>query len=180
MTDLEWMRDQVTELQTQERHRRSPGRFSETFQDQGDSNGCHPGHLQRKKVPMSYYNKDCWLAHHGVSERGFITPCEGRLVRVHLLPQQLLKREGGEPGDPRSYILGCGGITGIGGHHGELDSARTLRIPYLELPAGLLEMAEELGLGWWLEREYARTHSPRDNRFDDRDRAVPPAREIRR
>jgi hypothetical protein len=98
----------------------------------------------------------CWLAAHGVYENGDQTPpCEGRLVRVHLIAQQILKREGGEPGDPRSYVLACGGLTGVGGHHGDFDSTRKLRVPYAALPADLRALADELNLDWWLRRNYA-------------------------
>jgi hypothetical protein len=75
-------------------------------------------------------------------------------VRVHLIPQQLLKREGGEPGDPRSYVLACGGLSGVGGHHGDLDATRKLRLAYEDLPRPLVVMAQQLNLDWWLRREY--------------------------
>jgi len=35
-----------------------------------------------------------------------------------------------------------------------LDHSRTLKVPREALPAGLVEFADELGIGWWLEREY--------------------------
>lgn len=97
-------------------------------------------------------------------------PCEGRLVRVHLIPKQLLKRTWRSLerqdyplpfdsltallADERAWVDGCGGIVGIGGHHGMLDHSRTLRIPRSAIPDGTVELAEELGLGWWLDREY--------------------------
>jgi hypothetical protein len=80
--------------------------------------------------------------------------CSGRLVKVHLLPRQLLKRYGGKPGDKRSWVWACGGIMGQSGHHGALDSSRRLRIPRAALPTEVEQLAEELGLAWWLEREY--------------------------
>jgi hypothetical protein len=43
---------------------------------------------------------------------------------------------------------------GAAGHHGALDTARTLRVPRDRLPAAFVEFVEELGLGWWAEREY--------------------------
>jgi hypothetical protein len=48
----------------------------------------------------------CWLA--DFSDK----PCNGRLVKVHLIPRQLLKREGSKEAvdDPRSYVLACGGL----------------------------------------------------------------------
>jgi hypothetical protein len=45
---------------------------------------------------------------------------------------------------------------GNGGHHGMLDTARTLRIPLTSLPQGTIELAVELGIDWWLDREYDR------------------------
>lgn len=86
--------------------------------------------------------------------------CDGRLVKCHLLPQQLLRRELGPRGwraaaaDPRSYVWGCGGPTGCSGHHGALDYARSLRIPRAMLPPELEAFAFEHGIGWWLDREY--------------------------
>lgn len=107
--------------------------------------------------------------------------CDGRLVKCHLLPRRLLKLEfrygiGGSRGvphflvdvwpagrskslralvaDPRCWVWGCGGIVGSGGHHGQLDHARTLKIPREYLPRGIEEFAHELGLTWWLDREY--------------------------
>lgn len=43
---------------------------------------------------------------------------------------------------------------GNAGHHGALDVSRTLRVPFDALPQGLIEMASELDLLWWVEREY--------------------------
>jgi hypothetical protein len=99
--------------------------------------------------------KRCWLA--TIPDSG---ACDGRLVRCHLLPQQLLRRELGPRGwrrvasDPRSWVWGCGGPVGCSGHHGALDYSRTLRVPRVMLPAGLEVLAEDLGLSWWLDREY--------------------------
>ena len=56
--------------------------------------------------------------------------------------------------DERAWVPMCGGLTGCSGHHGALDTARTLRIRRDELPAAVEEFAAELGLTWWLEREY--------------------------
>lgn len=86
--------------------------------------------------------------------------CEGRLIHAHLIKRQTLMREcGANRGnlaidDSRSYVWACGGIMGNAGHHGMLDASRTLRIPRTMLPAGLEVLAQELGLLWWLEREY--------------------------
>lgn len=115
-------------------------------------------------------------------------PCDGWLIRAHLVPRQLLKRElprgvaycdeqerwvderdawafDDDRGprvrslselhdDPRGWVPCCGGPTGIGGHHGALDYSRKLRIPRDVLPVAVEEFAVELGLGWWLDREY--------------------------
>lgn len=96
----------------------------------------------------------CWLA-----DLPGAGACDGRLVKCHLLPQQLLRRELGRGWrrvamDPRSWVWGCGGGVGVGGHHGALDYARTLRVPRERIPAATEALAAELGLAWWLEREY--------------------------
>jgi len=79
-------------------------------------------------------------------------------VKCHLLPAQLIRRELGKSSrlvwDPRVWVWGCGGPTGCSGHHGALDTARTLRVPREKLPPGLEEFAAEHGLGWWLDRTY--------------------------
>ena len=114
-------------------------------------------------------------------------PCDGALIRAHLVPRQLLRREfpkgavlrvtvgdgrkwvpwrHGDPfgeayrtlrqlqDDERSWVPCCGGPMGPGGHHGKLDQSRTLRIPRADLPSDVEEFAAELGLTWWLDREY--------------------------
>lgn len=120
----------------------------------------------------------CWLARYSQK------PCDGRLVRCHLIPRQQLRAawrsvhhpvKGQRPevalppheplpfkslrdliDDPRTWVWGCGGPMGNGGHHGELDQSRTIRVPFADLPSPLLVVAEQLNLTWWLEREYAR------------------------
>jgi len=98
----------------------------------------------------------CWFAAFGYMEHGDPLPkCDGRLVRCHLIPKQLIKRAGGrDVWDPRSWVWGCGGPTGVGGHHGAFDSARTLRLARSGLPAHVEEFAYELGLMWYLDRTY--------------------------
>lgn len=95
-------------------------------------------------------------------------PCSGRLVRCHLIPQQTLRRELGRgwrkaADDPRSFVWGCGGATGVGGHHGALDWAGVgrLTIPRDRLPAPLEAFAEDHGLAWFLERTYGLMPSAR-------------------
>lgn len=82
--------------------------------------------------------------------------CSGSLVRVHLIPRQVLKREHLPQLDPRTYVYACGGITGgPGGHHGMFDQGtRSLRVRYEDLPVKVHSFAEEHGLEWWLRRTY--------------------------
>ena len=79
--------------------------------------------------------------------------CEGRLIRAHLIPKQLLKRSG-DVWHPGSFVWACGGVTGVAGHHGMFDSARTLRLPREEIPAATEALAVFLGLTWWLDKTY--------------------------
>lgn len=95
-------------------------------------------------------NPGCWVAFHIVSPG----PCSGRLVKAHLIPAQLLKREQLDHWDPRVWVPLCGGATGLSGHHGQLDHSRTLKIPRDALPPAVEEFAAEHGLTWYLEREY--------------------------
>jgi hypothetical protein len=52
-------------------------------------------------------------------------PCDGRLVRVHLIPRQLLKRElNAAPKvqtDPRGWVWGCGGPKGLAMGHTDTE-----------------------------------------------------------
>lgn len=108
------------------------------------------------------------------------SPCDGQLIRAHLIPRQIIakavktkrlaelsqmdmtRREcdqliGREVqsayADYRSWVPCCGGLSGLGGHHGDLDACR-LRIPREGLPEGLDSFAAEWGLTPWLERTY--------------------------
>lgn len=97
----------------------------------------------------------CFLALYGRMEHDDpMPPCDGRLVRAHLIPRRLIKKQGGNSQDPRSYVFACGGPMGDSGHHGLLDRARRLRLPREAIPEGTEELASELGLVWWLDREY--------------------------
>ena len=98
----------------------------------------------------------CWLGLFGVMENGDPMPaCDGRLVRVHLVPKQQLRKAGCyDVWDRRAWVWACGGETGIGGHHGRLDHSRTLRLPRTAIPELTEELAAELGLEYWLDREY--------------------------
>jgi hypothetical protein len=107
-------------------------------------------------------------------------PCDGRLIRAHLIPQQKIKRavrsnhyfaesrkesamEGEQRAvrdwlaDERGWVPCCGGPMGLSGHHGALDVSRKLRIAWEQLPPGLVEFATELDLLPWLERTYPKT-----------------------
>lgn len=95
---------------------------------------------------------NCWLAQ--FSE----VPCDGQLVRAHLIPKQRIKREVVEHldlvvWDPRVLVPACGGPTGIGGHHGMLDG-KQLSVPRSALPVGLEAFAAEHGLSWSLDRDF--------------------------
>jgi len=92
----------------------------------------------------------CWLAQFTP------VPCNGKLRKCHLIPRQVIRREVGDIDvyDERTWVWGCGGLTGCAGHHGMLDYSRTLRIPREKLPAKVERFAVEHGLGWWLDREY--------------------------
>lgn len=94
--------------------------------------------------------KSCWLAQ--FSE----VPCDGKLRKCHLIPAQTIKREVGKKHawDERAVVWGCGGAMGVSGHHGMLDSSRTLRVPRACLPPDLEVFAVEMGLVWWLDRTY--------------------------
>lgn len=92
----------------------------------------------------------CWLASFSDA------PCDGKLRKCHLIAKQTIKREVGKQHmwDDRSWVWGCGGPMGNGGHHGMLDYSRTLRIERDRLPAAVEAFAAEHGIGWWLDREY--------------------------
>lgn len=87
-------------------------------------------------------------------------PCDGRLIRAHLIPRSLLKREFGKTlgsklaEDPATWVWACGGALGPGGHHGQLDHSRTLRVPRVMLPRATEDFAAAHGLLWFLDREY--------------------------
>lgn len=92
---------------------------------------------------------NCWLAQ--FSE----VPCDGQLVRAHLIPKQRIKREATAAAvwDERVWVPACGGPTGIGGHHGMLDG-RQLSVPRSALPEGLEAFAAKHGLSWSLDRDF--------------------------
>lgn len=113
---------------------------------------------------------ECWFSM--LPDAG---PCDGRLVRCHLIPKQKIKREAAffpYPGgakalvaDPRCWVWGCGGPMGPGGHHGQFKPDGPRPIARHRLPPGLEEFAEEMGLEWWLDWCYG-------PRWDDEERAA--------
>jgi hypothetical protein len=98
------------------------------------------------------FTPGCWVALNVIG----CGPCDGRLVKAHLIPKQTIRREVGREHmwDDRVWVPVCGGPQGIGGHHGALDYSRRLRIPRDRIPEMVEEFAAEHGLVWWLEREY--------------------------
>lgn len=100
------------------------------------------------------FTPGCWIAMN-VPGCG---PCDGYLVRAHLIKKQTIRREVGPEHvyiwDDRVWVPACGGPTGVGGHHGQLDFSRSLRIPRDAIPVMVEEFAAEHGLLWWLSREY--------------------------
>lgn len=70
-------------------------------------------------------NPGCWVAEHVVLPG----PCEGRLQRAHLVPQQLIKRDmggptalscdvcGARPGEPCRNLAASGRALGANRHH---------------------------------------------------------------
>jgi hypothetical protein len=99
-------------------------------------------------------NPACYLAQHGVHESGSMPPCDGQLIRAHLIPRQLLKREGLDHEDPRTWVLACGGPMGNAGHHGMLDQSRRIRLPRRAIPPLTEAFARAHDLTWFLDREY--------------------------
>jgi hypothetical protein len=115
----------------------------------------------------------CWVAER-LPGAG---PCDGRLVRAHLIPAQRVRREvisarlaaGAHSGwpstvaeraelakivwDERVFVPICGGAMGQGGHHGMLDG-RQLKVVRSMLPAAVEDFAREFGLVWSLDRDY--------------------------
>jgi hypothetical protein len=95
-------------------------------------------------------------------------PCDGRLVRCHLIPKTLLKQTDEYKAletdlartlflyDVRSWVWGCGGPMGLSGHHGAFDVAKRIRVPRCVIPGGTEELASVLGLEWFLDTTYGR------------------------
>jgi hypothetical protein len=97
------------------------------------------------------YTPGCWVALN-VTGCG---PCDGQLVKAHLIAAQVLRREGlkDHVWDEAVWRPVCGGLSGLGGHHHAIDG-RSLRIPRERLPEALEAFAAEHGLEWFLSRTY--------------------------
>jgi hypothetical protein len=105
----------------------------------------------RHRVPI------CFFAVFGYMVDGSkVPPCDGPLVKCHLISQNVLRQNNlkhlkwAQP----VWVWGCGGDTGVDGHHGMLDHARTLKIPRAAIPEATEWFAQQHHLVWWLEREY--------------------------
>lgn len=89
----------------------------------------------KPRSPINPFSTPCWLARFDPEHE-----CEGVVVRCHLVKEQWLRDRLGltvaERWDPAFWVPGCGGPTGIGGHHGRLD-AGLLRLDRRDLPARL-------------------------------------------
>lgn len=99
------------------------------------------------------YLPECFLAAHGFMEHGDpIPPCEGRLVRCHLLDKQELVRLGLDSDDPATWVWGCGGLDyGNAGHHGMFDHYR-MNLPLEAVPKATIAYAIEHALESRLRR----------------------------
>jgi len=97
--------------------------------------------------------EECYFAKYGAMEHGDpMTPCEGRLVRCHLIEKQELVRRGLDPWDPATWVFGCGGWGyGNEGHHGMFDAYK-LDLAFRDLPKETVGYAIENGLESRLRR----------------------------
>jgi hypothetical protein len=113
----------------------------------------------------------CWVKENQLDDR----PCDGQLVRAHLIPKQRTKKQFQRAGGawhkfndknhafwvpldellwaPASYRWVCGGPMGQGGHHGRIDG-RQIRVPRSVIPVETEEWAERFGLAWSLDHDY--------------------------
>lgn len=86
-------------------------------------------------------------------------PCDGRLIKAHLVKRQVLRREFDKPTAKRliasqdSWVWCCGGAVGLGGHHGRFDGHR-LRIPRHCLPVAFVDMMTAVDMDWYVDRYY--------------------------
>lgn len=134
----------------------------------------------------------CWFA------QFTDVPCDGALVRCHLLTQQRLRTEYPEGAvwlegrmqalswfsyerdglahlptagpviarmslrelkdDRRTWVHGCGGAMGNGGHHAEFDGYK-LKVPYSAIPPETIAFVDELRLLAMFERDRRFEHT---------------------
>lgn len=116
-------------------------------------------------MPSAALHPDrCWFEGKG--------PCDGRLVRAHLIPRQRIARElftrfreqdmTRPDAAQKAFDLAwsddvwvpmCGGPTGVGGHHGLFDSRR-ISIARAALPEKVERFAETWSLEWSLTADF--------------------------
>lgn len=101
--------------------------------------------------------KVCYLAAFGKMRhpQQVMPPCDGQLVKCHIIKRTVLRAAGAPEWANPVWVWGCGGPTGIGGHHGMLDHGhRPLYLPRSAILPETEEFAEYYGLTYWLDREY--------------------------
>lgn len=130
---------------------------------------------------------ECWF-----SKLPGAGPCDGALVKCHLVTKQELKnrwrsihhgtaldhgrREAAVRdlpstllklyADARTWVWGCGGPIGNGGHHAQFKPDGPRLIDRHRLPEGVEEIARLLQLEWWLDRTYGeRGFTPGEDGF---------------
>lgn len=114
----------------------------------------------------------CWFADNIPG----LGPCDGRLVRAHLIPAQRIRRNettrrSSEFGqrwpvtrgerteldllvwDARAWVPACGGVSGLAGHHGRFDN-RQFYVPRVLVPEQTEQFAAEHGLTWSLDASF--------------------------
>ncbi len=86
---------------------------------------------------------NCWLA-----QIDRTRACDGPIDQAHLIPKQLLKREGvADIWDHRLTVPACRL------HHANWDN-HCFRVPRESLPERFLTAVDELGLSWWVDRRF--------------------------
>lgn len=109
----------------------------------------------KPRSPINPLYDDCFFAAFDPNHE-----CDGALVRCHLVPEQFLRDTLGLNAEERWHrdwwVPGCGGPTGIGGHHGRFDSLQ-IDVPRAELPERLERLAERYPrVDSYLTRRYGR------------------------
>lgn len=95
----------------------------------------------RPRSPLNGFSDPCWLAKFDPEHE-----CSGLVVRCHLIKEQWLRDHLGmtvvERWHPDFWVPGCGGPTGIGGHHGRLDYG-DIKLKRTDLPTKIERRARE-------------------------------------